>query len=200
MLQHLRPAIVLLGLFVGLLGIAYPVTVTAIAEAAMPRLAGGSLIQKNGGVIGSSLIGQEFKSDRYFHGRPSATSMADPNDASKVIESPYNAANSSGSNFGPTSKKLIERVLADVKALKDEGIRTPVAADGVTSSASGLDPHISPDNAASQVARVAKARGVPAVKVSDIVISKSEGRVFGLFGEPRVNVLELNLALDAAAP
>ena len=200
MLQHLRPAVVLLGLFVGLLGIAYPVTVTVIAEASMPRLAGGSLVQKDGALIGSSLIGQEFKSDRYFRGRPSATSAADPADASKTVDAPYNAANSSGSNLGPTSQKLIERVAADVKALKDGGLALPVPADSVTTSASGLDPHISPENVAIQIARVAKARGIPEAKVRDIVILKTEGRTLGLFGEPRVNVLALNLALDAAAP
>lgn len=200
MLQHLRPAAVLLALFVGLLGIAYPVTVTVIAEAAMPGLAGGSLIKKSGVVIGSSLIGQEFKNDRYFHGRPSATSAADPVDSSKTVDAPYNAASSSGSNLGPTSKKLIDRVTADVEAMKKEGSSLPVPADSVTASASGLDPHISPENAAGQIARVAKARNVPADKVRDIVVSRTEGRTLGLFGEPRVNVLALNLALDAVAP
>ncbi len=201
MFQHLRPAIVLIGLFMCLLGIAYPITVTMIAEAAMPGLAGGSLVQRSGVVIGSSLIGQEFRSDRYFHGRPSATSAPDPKDASKTTDAPYNAASSSGSNLGPTSGKLIDRVTADIKALREEGVvLLPVPADSVTTSASGLDPHISPENAAIQIARVAKARGIPEAKVRGIVTATTESRTLGIFGEPRVNVLALNLALDTTAP
>ncbi len=200
MLQHLRPAIVLLAAFVVLLGLVYPLAVTAIAGATMPRLAGGSLVEKDGKVIGSSLIGQEFGGDGYFHGRPSATSAPDPKDDSKTVDAPYNAANSSGSNLGPTSKKLIDRVTADVKAVRGEGIQGPVAADRVTTSASGLDPHISPQNAADQIARVAKARGVDEARMREIVAANTEGPTLGLFGEPRVNVLKLNLALDAKAP
>lgn len=199
MLAHLRPAIVMLSLFVALLGIAYPLTITVIAEAAMPGQAGGSLVKKDGIVIGSSLIGQSFTSDRYFQGRPSATSAADPNDSSKTVDAPYNAANSSGSNIGPTSRKLIDRVSADVKALKEAG-GTTIPADSVTTSGSGLDPHISPENAASQIQRVARTRGIPAGKIRELLDGQIEGRLFGFIGEPRVNVLALNLALDAVKP
>lgn len=199
MLSHLRPALVMLALFVALLGIAYPVTITVIAEAALPRQAGGSLVKKDGFVVGSALIGQSFTSERYFQGRPSATSAVDPNDSSKTVDAPYNAASSSGSNLGPTSQKLIERVTADVKAMKEAG-SVSVPADSVTTSASGLDPHISPQNAANQIARIAKARNVPEVKVRELVAAQTEGRLFGFIGEPRVNVLNLNLALDAVKP
>lgn len=199
MLSHLRPALVMLALFVALLGIAYPVTITVIAEAALPRQAGGSLVKKDGVVVGSALIGQSFTSERYFQGRPSATSAVDPNDSSKTVDAPYNAASSSGSNLGPTSQKLIERVTADVKAMKEAG-SVSVPADSVTTSASGLDPHISPQNAANQIARIAKARNVPEVKVRELVAAQTEGRLFGFIGEPRVNVLNLNLALDAVKP
>lgn len=199
MRAHLRPALVLLGLFTVILGIGYPVLITLVAQAAMPKQAGGSLLETDGKVIGSALIGQSFTSDRYFHGRPSATSMTDPNDSSKTVDAPYNAANSSGSNLGPTSQKLIDRVSADVKAIKDEGL-TAIPADAVTTSASGLDPHISPLNAETQIVRVAKARAIPVAKLRDLVASKTEGRTLGLFGEPRINVLALNLALDALKP
>lgn len=198
MLNHLRPAFVLLILFVALTGLAYPLAITGIAQVAMPRAAGGSLIEKDGKVVGSNLIGQAFTDARYFHGRPSATSDTDPNDSTKTVDAPYNAANSTGSNLGPTSQKLVDRVKGDVAALRGEGLKGPVPADAVTTSASGLDPHISPANAASQVARVAKARGLTEQKVRDIVTAQTEGTLLGLFGEPRVNVLTLNLALDGS--
>lgn len=199
MLAHLRPAAVMLALFVALLGVVYPLAITVVAEAAMPRQAGGSLIRKDGAVIGSALIGQAFASDRYFHGRPSATSAPDPGDSSKTVDAPYNAASSSGSNLGPTSRKLIDRVAGDVKAMKEAG-DVSVPADSVTTSGSGLDPHISPENAANQIARVAKARNTPVARIRELVASQTEGRLLGIIGEPRVNVLALNLALDAMKP
>ena len=198
MLNHLRPALVILFLFVTLTGLAYPLAITGIAQLAMPRAAGGSLIEKDGKVVGSSLVGQAFTGARYFHGRPSATSDTDPNDSTKTVDAPYNAANSTGSNLGPTSQKLIDRVKGDTDALRSEGLKGPIPADAVTTSASGLDPHISPANAASQIPRVAKARGLTEQKVRDIVTAQTEGALLGLFGEPRVNVLALNLALDGS--
>ena len=151
-------------------------------------------------MVGSALIGQEFKSDRYFHGRPSASTTPDPADSSKTVAAPYNAANSGGSNLGPTSKALNDRIKEDVEKLKAENPSSPVPVDLVTTSASGLDPDISPDAALFQVPRVAKARNLPEASVRDMVNQKTQGRLFGLFGEPRVNVLALNLALDAASP
>jgi potassium-transporting ATPase KdpC subunit len=163
-----------------------------------PRQANGSLILKDGKVvIGSELIGQNFTEERYFHGRPSATTDTDPNDASKTVAAPYNAANSSGSNAGPTSKALIERIQGDVEKLKAENPGTPVPVDLVTTSASGLDPHITPAAAYFQVPRVAKARGLPETKVHDLVTQHIEQRFLGVLGERRVNVLQLNMALDA---
>jgi len=196
MLQHLRPALVLIVLFSVLTGLVYPLAITGVAQLAMPYLANGSLIEKNGDVVGSALIGQAFKSDRYFHPRPSATTDADPSDATKTIDAPYNATNSSGSNLGPTSQKLVDRVKGGVAAWRGFAGPGPVPADAVTTSASGLDPDISPANALGQVASVAKARGLPEEKVRALVEGKIEGRVLGLIGEPRVNVLQLNLALD----
>ena len=196
MLQHLRPALVLIVLFSVLTGLVYPLAITGVAQLAMPYLANGSLIEKNGDVIGSALIGQAFKSDRYFHPRPSATTDADPSDATKTIDAPYNATNSSGSNLGPTSQKLVDRVKGGVAAWRGFAGPGPVPADAVTTSASGLDPDISPANALGQVASVAKARGLPEEKVRALVEGEIEGRVLGLIGEPRVNVLQLNLALD----
>jgi potassium-transporting ATPase KdpC subunit len=196
MLQHLRPAIVLIVLFNALTGLVYPLAVTGIAQIAMPYQANGSLIEKDGAVIGSALIGQWFKSDRYFHPRPSATTDTDPNDSSKTIDAPYNAANSSGSNLGPTSKKLVDRVKNGVEAWRSIAGPAPVPADAVTTSASGLDPHISPENARAQVAAVAKARGLPEERVRALVADAVEHPLFGLIGEPMVNVLQLNLALD----
>jgi K+-transporting ATPase ATPase C chain len=200
MLTHLRPAIVMLALFVALTGLAYPLSITGIAQIAMPHAANGSLIEKNGQVIGSNLIGQNFADAKYFHGRPSATSAPDPNDATKTVDAPYNAGNSSGSNLGPTSKKLVDRVQGDVAALRADGLSGPVPADSVTTSASGLDPHISPENALAQSARVAKARSLPEQQVKNLVTAHIDGRTWGIFGEPRVNVLSLNLALEAIKP
>ena len=196
MLQHVRPAIVLVILLTLITGLAYPLAVTGIAQVVFPAQANGSLIERDGKVVGSALIGQPFAEDKYFHGRPSATTDTDPKDPTKTIPAPYNAANSAGSNLGPTSKALAERVRGDVAKLSGKG---PVPADLVTTSGSGLDPDISPAAAEFQVARVAKARGLPEEKVRTLVAGATEGRTLGLLGEPRVNVLQLNLALDAAA-
>src|ERR1700731_1095831 len=169
MLKEIRPAIIVLVLLTLITGLAYPLAMTAIAGVIFPKQAQGSLIERDGKVVGSALIGQEFKDDKYFHGRPSATTAPDPADSSKTVGAPYNAANSGGSNLGPTS-------------------------------ASGLDPDISPEGALFQVPRVAKARNMPEDRVRQLVTENTSGRLIGLFGEPRVNVLALNLALDAAAP
>jgi len=196
MLQHVRPAMVLLLLFSALTGLAYPLAVTGIAQVAMPRQANGSLIEKGGAVVGSALIGQNFKTDRYFHPRPSATTDTDPNDATKTIDAPYNAANSSGSNLGPTSQKLVDRAKASVEAWRAMAGPGPVPADAVTTSASGLDPDVSPSAALAQVGSVAKARGLDEAKVRQLVETSIERPSLGLIGEPRVNILRLNLALD----
>jgi len=198
-LREIRPAIVLLLGLTLITGLAYPLAITAVAGAIFPKQAEGSLIEKDGKVVGSALIGQEFKSDKYFHGRPSATVAPDPNDSTKTVPAPYNAANSGGSNLGPTSKALNDRIKADVEKLKVENPSMPVPVDLVTTSASGLDPDISPDAALFQVPRVAKARGLSEDKVRQLVTDNTEGRLGGLLGEPRVNVLALNLALDTAA-
>src|ERR1700759_4350839 len=199
MLREIRPAIVLLLALTLITGLAYPLAITAVAGAIFPKQAEGSLIERDGKVVGSALIGQEFKSEKYFHGRPSATVTPDPNDSTKTVPAPYNAANSGGSNLGPTSKALADRVKEDVEKLKAENPSMPVPVDLVTTSASGLDPAISPEAALFQVPRVAKARGLPEDKVRRLVTEHTEGRLAGLLGEPRVNVLALNLALDAAA-
>jgi potassium-transporting ATPase KdpC subunit len=178
-------------------GLIYPLAMTGIAQVLFPRQANGSLIVKDGKVLGSDLIGQNFTDARYFHGRPSATSDTDPNDAIKTVPAPYNAANSSGSNAGPTSKALIERIQADVEKLKAENPNAPVPVDLVTTSGSGLDPHITPAAAYFQVPRVAKARGLPEARVHELVTQSIEGRFLGVLGERRVNVLQLNMALDA---
>ncbi len=196
MLQHIRPALVLILLFSVLTGLVYPLAVTGVAQIALPYQANGSLIRKDGVVVGSALIGQWFKSDRYFHPRPSATTGADPNNSTKTIDAPYNAANSSGSNLGPTSQKLVDRVKGGVEAWRALAGNGPVPADAVTTSASGLDPDVSPETALGQVASVAKARGLPEEKVRGLVESAVERRFLGLIGEPRVNVLRLNFALD----
>ncbi len=193
MLSQIRPALVLLTLLTLITGLIYPLAITGIAQIALPQQANGSIVFKDG-AIGSALIGQNFSSDKYFHGRPSATSATDPNDASKTIDAPYNAANSAGSNLGPTSQKLLDRIKGAVDALHSP---RPVPADAVTTSASGLDPDISPANALSQVEAVAKARGISEDTVRAVLAQNSRMAVFGLFGEPRVNVLMLNLVLDA---
>jgi K+-transporting ATPase ATPase C chain len=197
MLKEIRPAIVILIALTLITGLAYPLAITGIAQVLFPHQAQGSLIERDGVVVGSELIGQVFTDDKYFHGRPSATNTPDPNDPTKNVDAPYNAANSGGSNLGPTSKMLADRLQGDVDKLKAENPSTPVPVDLVTTSGSGLDPHISPAAALFQVPRVAKARSLPEDRVRALVDQQTEGRLFGLLGEPRVNVLALNLALDA---
>lgn len=197
MLTHLRPAIVLFLLLTVLTGLAYPMAITGLAQTLFPHQANGSLVERDGKVIGSALIGQNFASEKYFHGRPSATSDTDPKVPSKTIASPYNAANSSGSNAGPTSKGLLDRVSGEVAKLKVENPGTPVPVDLATTSASGLDPQISPAAALFQLSRVAKARGIPEDSLRSLITTHTEGRWLGWLGEPVVNVLQLNLALDA---
>ncbi len=194
--NQLRPALVLLIALTAITGLAYPLAMTGLAGAMFPAEAAGSLIARDGRVVGSGLIGQAFTSARYFQGRPSATSAADPADATKTVPSPYNAASSSGSNLGPTSAALAERVKADLAARQAENPGRTVPVDLVTASGSGLDPDISPDAALFQVPRVAKARSLPEDRVRDLVVSRVQGRWLGILGEPRVNVLALNLALD----
>ena len=196
MLREIRPAIVVLLALTLITGLVYPLAMTGIAEVIFPRQAQGSLIERDGKVVGSELIGQVFTSDKYFHGRPSATTAPDPKDATKTVPAPYNAANSGGSNLGPSNKALIDRVQGDIEALKKENPAAPVPADLVTTSASGLDPHISPEAALFQVPRIAKARNLPEDRIRQLVEDNTEGRFLGLLGEPRVNVLLLNLALD----
>ena len=196
MLKEIRPAIVLLVALTLVTGLIYPLAMTGIAKAVFPYQAQGSLIEKDGKVVGSGLIGQMFADEKYFHGRPSATNAPDPKDSTKTVDAPYNATNSMGSNLGPTSKALIERVKGDVESLKKENPSAQVPIDLVTTSGSGLDPDISPEAALFQVPRVAKARGLPETRLRALVESQIEGRTFGLLGEPRVNVLKLNLALD----
>lgn len=199
MLKELRPAIVvLLGLTL-ITGVAYPLGMTAVSGVVFPKQAEGSLIERDGKIVGSRLIGQEFTADGYFHGRPSATTGPDPKDASKTAPQPYNAANSMGSNLGPTSQALNDRIKEDVAKLKAENPSMPVPVDLVTSSGSGLDPDVSPEGALFQVPRVAKARQLSEDRVRQLVTENTQGRLIGLLGEPRVNVLALNLALDAAA-
>jgi len=199
MLKEIRPAIVILLALTLITGLAYPLAITGLAGVLFPHQAQGSLIERDGMVIGSELIGQVFTDDKYFHGRPSATNTPDPNDPTKNVDAPYNAANSGGSNLGPTSKALADRLQGDVDKLKAENPSAPIPVDLVTTSASGLDPHISPAAALFQVPRVAKARNMPEERVRALVQGQTEGRLLGLLGEPRVNVLALNLALDGAA-
>ena len=199
MLKQVRPAIVMIVVMTIITGIVYPLGMTGIAQLAFPHQANGSLIEKDGKVIGSELIGQDFNSDKYFHGRPSATTEPDPKDPTKTIPVPYAADNSVGSNLGPTSKALIDRVKDDAAKLRAENPSVPVPVDLVTTSASGLDPDITPAGALFQVPRVAKARSLPEERVRQLVDAHTQGRLFGLIGEPHVNVLKLNLALDALA-
>src|ERR1700733_4613778 len=196
MVREIRPAIVVLLALTLITGLAYPLAMTGIAQAIFPNQAQGSLIERDGAVVGSALIGQQFTSDKYFHGRPSATTAPDPNDSTKTVPAPYNAANSGGSNLGPSNKALIDRVQGDMETLKKKNPSMPVPADLVTTSASGLDPDISPEAALFQVPRVAKARNLPEDRIRKLVDDNTEGRLLGLLGEPQVNVLLLNLALD----
>jgi K+-transporting ATPase ATPase C chain len=199
MLREIRPALVILILLTLITGLAYPLAMTAIAGVMFPKQALGSLVEKDGKVVGSALIGQEFKEEKYFHGRPSATSAPDPADSTKTVSAPYNAANSGGSNLGPTSKALNDRIKDDVEKLQAENPAARVPVDLVTTSGSGLDPDISPEAALFQVPRVAKARNIPEEQVRQLVMANSQGRMAGFLGEPRVNVLALNLTLDRAA-
>jgi potassium-transporting ATPase KdpC subunit len=196
MLREIRPAIVVLVALTLITGLVYPLAMTGIAQVLFPRQAQGSLIERDGKVVGSALIGQEFTSDKYFHGRPSATTAPDPKDPNKTVPAPYNAANSGGSNLGPSNKALIDRVKDDVAKLKKENPNEAVPLDLVTTSASGLDPDISPQAAYFQVPRVAKARKLAENQVRQLVSDHIEARFLGLLGEPRVNILLLNLALD----
>ncbi len=198
MLREIRPALVLIVALTVITGLVYPLAMTGLAQVLFPYRANGSLIERDGKVIGSDLIGQLFTGDGYFRGRPSATNTPDPNDATKTVDAPYNAANSMGSNLGPTNKALIDRVQGDVDKLKEENPSARVPIDLVTTTASGLDPHISPEAALFQVPRVAKARNMPEDRLRQLVDQHIEGRTLGLLGEPRVNVLALNLALDRA--
>ena len=193
-LSTIRPAVVLIVVFTALTGLALPLAFVGVGQAALPYQANGSLIERDGKVVGSALIGQVFAGDKYFHARPSATTDTDPADSTKQVPAPYNAASSLGSNLGPTSKDLVKRVGGDMAAAGP----APVPADAVTTSASGLDPHITPANALRQVTRVATARGLGEDRVRALMAENTEGRLLGVVGEPRVNVLRLNLALDAA--
>jgi len=199
MLREIRPALMLsLGLTI-ITGLFYPLAMTGVAGVIFPSQAQGSLIEKDGKVIGSALIGQAFTEDRYFHGRPSATTGPDLQDATKTTAAPYNASNSMGANLGPTSKALADRLKGDVEKAKEENPPAVVPVDLVTTSASGLDPHITPENALFQVPRVAKARNIAEDPLRRLVQEHTEGRLGGILGEPRVNVLALNLALDRMA-
>ena len=197
MLKQIRPAIAMIVLMTALTGLAYPLAMTGIAKLAFPYQAAGSLVERDGHVVGSALIGQNFTAEKYFHGRPSATTDTDPNDATKTVPAPYNAANSGGSNLGPTSKALVDRVKGDAAALAAQNPAAPVPVDLVTTSASGLDPDITPAAALFQVPRVAKARNLAEDRVQQLVADHTQGRFLGILGEPHVNVLALNTALDA---
>lgn len=200
MLSNLRPALTLLVAFTLITGLAYPLAITGLAQAVFPAQANGSLVTRDGTVIGSSVMGQAFASERFFHGRPSATVGPDPSDSSKTVDTPYNGANTAGSNLGPTSKALIERIKGATDELKTENPGARVPTDLVTTSGSGLDPDISPEAALFQVPRIARVRGIPEERLRTLVAANTQGRLLGVFGEPRVNVLAINLALDGLKP
>ncbi len=197
MLRQIRPAILMLLAMTALTGFAYPLAMTGVAGFVFPHQANGSLVERDGHVVGSTLIGQNFTGATYFHGRPSATTDTDPADATKTVPAPYNAQNSGGSNAGPTSKALLDRVKGDAGTLAAQNPGAAVPVDLVTTSASGLDPDITPAAALFEVPRVAAARHLPREQVEQLVAVHTTGRLLGLIGEPHVNVLELNLALDA---
>lgn len=197
MLKQIRPAIPMILLFTILTGLAYPLGMTGLGQLLFPHQANGSLVERDGKVIGSELIGQNFTGMGYFHGRPSPTSEPDPKDATRTVSTPYAADNSAGSNLGPTSKVLIARVKSDAAALHAENSSLPVPVDMVTTSASGLDPDITPAAALFQAPRVARARGLSLAVIERLVERHIQGRIFGIFGEPHVNVLQLNMDLDA---
>jgi potassium-transporting ATPase KdpC subunit len=199
MIKHLRPAIMLTVLMTALTGLAYPLAMTGLAGRLFPYQANGSLIERDGKIIGSELIGQNFTSDGYFHGRPSATTDTDPNDSTKTVPAPYNASNSGGSNYGPTSKALVDRVKADSGPLAATNPSAKIPVDLVTTSASGLDPDITPAAALFQIPWVAAARGLPEDQLRRLVEDNTTSRLLGVLGEPHVNVLKLNLALDKLA-
>jgi K+-transporting ATPase ATPase C chain len=198
MFKQIRPAIVMIVAMTAVTGLLYPIGMTSVAQAFFPHQANGSLVEKDGKVIGSSLIGQAFTSDRYFHGRPSATTGTDPNDATKSVAAPYNAVNSMGSNLGPTSSSLITRIKGDADALKAANPNVPVPIDLVTTSGSGLDPHITPEDAYYQIPRVAKARSLDEAKLRALVDGAIQPRELGVLGEPVINLLALNQMLDAS--
>ena len=199
MLREIRPAIVVLVALTLITGLVYPLAMTGIAQLIFPRQANGSMIERDGKVVGSELIGQNFTSDKYFHGRPSATTAPDPKDPNKTVAAPYNAANSGGSNLGPSNKALVDRVKGDIATLQKQNPGASVPIDLVTTSGSGLDPDISPEAALFQVPRIAKTRSLPDARIRQLVEENTEGRWLGLLGEPRVNVLQINLALDRLA-
>jgi K+-transporting ATPase ATPase C chain len=199
MIKHLRPAIILTVLMTALTGLAYPLAMTGLAGRLFPYQANGSLIERDGKIVGSELIGQNFTSDGYFHGRPSATTDTDPNDSTKTVPAPYNASNSGASNYGPTSKALVDRVKDDSGPLASTNRSAKIPVDLVTTSASGLDPDITPAAALFQIPRVAAARSLPEAQLRRLVQDNTTGRLLGVLGEPHVNVLKLNLALDKLA-